>query len=242
MALLSLTICCGTILLAVYCLADPKLPDALMFIFPGSAGFKATGPCVVSGNCVSSPNYPAKYDAHEACAIRPLRSGELSVTDFSTDMGRDELIVDRINYSGNAGPRGVPVSSSTSIYWLSDESQESTGWEICLPSKQGHAQGGHSLIRAYEFSSDRGCKYHGSWVQGYRYRTMHIVKYGNQWWPGTNHMLVPDPATPDRHTFSITDSHTRMVTDRFANAGSQHTFSIIATLTGSPNAPLIRVL
>ena len=123
-----------------YGAAISALRASLMSTLPGSAsssGFTTTGPCVVSGNCISSPNYPSNYNSNEACSISPTRSGQLSVSGFSTEQGYDKLTVAGTQYQGTSGPTGVYVSSSMSITWSSDNSQESTGWNICLPSTQG---------------------------------------------------------------------------------------------------------
>ena len=47
--------------------------------------FTATGGCSVSGQCVTSPNYPSYYSNNQACTITPQVSGVLSVVSFYTE-------------------------------------------------------------------------------------------------------------------------------------------------------------
>ena len=110
---------------------------------PGhSLAFTTTGSCILTSNdnCVSSGNYPSSYSNYESCTITPLGNGLLSVVSFSTEGYYDTLSIDidgdganDATYSGyySAGPDGVQVSPSTSMYWYSDGSVTAAGWQIC---------------------------------------------------------------------------------------------------------------
>jgi len=65
---------------------------------------------------VSSPNFgEGRYDNDQACTIRAMASGTISVNSFQTEDGYDHLIVDGTQYSGSRGPVGVSVQPSTEV-------------------------------------------------------------------------------------------------------------------------------
>ena len=65
---------------------------------------------------MSSPNFgESRYDNNQACTIRAVASGTISVNSFVTEDGYDILIVDGTQYSGSQGPVGVYVEPSTEV-------------------------------------------------------------------------------------------------------------------------------
>lgn len=102
--------------------------------FGTGSSFASSGPCTTNGNCVQSPNFPAAYGNSENCVITVGSSGALTVDHFSTEAGYDKLTVGSSQYHGSNTPAGVHVSSGDTIQWVSDGSQTSSGWKICLPA------------------------------------------------------------------------------------------------------------
>ena len=100
--------------------------------------FTATGGCSVSGQCVTSPNYPSYYSNNQACTITPQVSGVLSVVSFYTENYFDYLTVGGTRFMGSNDPAGVAVSPSTSMSFYTDYSITYSGFELCLlvPSPQ----------------------------------------------------------------------------------------------------------
>ena len=65
---------------------------------------------------MSSPNFgESRYDNNQACTIRAVASGTISVNSFVTEDRYDILIVDGTQYSGSRGPVGVSVQPSTEV-------------------------------------------------------------------------------------------------------------------------------
>ena len=107
-----------------------------------SASFVVTeGPCVVTGDCVSSPNWPEDYDAYTECTIVPESDGWLDVAGFDlhgSSAARycwDHLTVNDVQYCNQHGPQGVAVTSSTEITFIADYYDGGHGgFSICLAS------------------------------------------------------------------------------------------------------------
>ena len=107
-----------------------------------SASFVVTeGNCVVTGNCVSSPNYPEAYDGYTECTIYPTSDGWLEVESFElesyswSDYCYDHLTVNDVQYCNEIGPEGVAVNSSTEMTFVADYDQSGhAGFSICLSS------------------------------------------------------------------------------------------------------------
>lgn len=92
----------------------------------------ASGSCVQTGNCISSPGYPGNYGNNEVCRISIEGAVSLNVDAFSTEVGYDKLVVNGQTFQGTAGPQGVIASGE--ISWTSDRSVTSSGWKICIPA------------------------------------------------------------------------------------------------------------
>jgi len=95
--------------------------------------FTTTGPCVVSGMCISTPHYGhSNYDNNEVCDITFKQSGTLRFDGFVTEANYDKLTIDDAQYSGFTVPVGVVVKVSTSAKWVSDGINTNRGWKMCL--------------------------------------------------------------------------------------------------------------
>ena len=100
-----------------------------------SASFTSDGSCTVSGDCISSPNFPQPYSNSQQRTITANMPGKLSVTDFQTERNFDYLSINDVGYSGSGieySPDGVRVETSTSIRWATDASGLNNGWNMCL--------------------------------------------------------------------------------------------------------------
>ena len=100
---------------------------ALVRFARSDTAFLTTGDCSASESCVSSPNYPLDYDDYGTCTITPQVSGVLSVTNFSTEAGYDQLMIDGVVYDGTAGPEDVSVSPNTNMSWHAGKTSQSVG-------------------------------------------------------------------------------------------------------------------
>ena len=99
-------------------------------------GFHSSGPCTVSGECVSSPNYPSNYGNYESCTIAPRTDGFLSVVAFDTEYGYDTLTVDGTAYSGTWGRRGSRSARRRASRGSRTKISTASGWRVCLvPSR-----------------------------------------------------------------------------------------------------------
>lgn len=108
--------------------ASPPSPPLLPLI----PGVWIVGPCLLtnSGNCVASPNYPAKYGNMQQCRIMGVPTVPLVVAAFRTQRHYDQLLINGNVYSGTYGPLGV-VPRDGVISWRSDNSISFSGWELC---------------------------------------------------------------------------------------------------------------
>jgi len=88
-----------------------------------------SGDCIVSCDCISSPNYPELYGSDESCAIAVATSSELEVKDFNTELSEDVLQINGESFSGTTGPGGVVVDGE--ILWSTDGTAQSKGWHVC---------------------------------------------------------------------------------------------------------------
>jgi hypothetical protein len=81
--------------------------------------------------CMTSPNYPAKYDSNQGCKIEIYADGMLTSTNFSTEAFFDILSIGGTVYSGQVGPVDVPVQAGMTLAWKSDKDTEASGWRLC---------------------------------------------------------------------------------------------------------------
>ena len=85
-----------------------------------------SGPCVVSGQCVHSHNYPGSYANHEHCTLQPVHGQPLRVQAFNTEEGFDFLTINGVRYSGSGGTdehgNSIPedIVPDQEITWSSD--------------------------------------------------------------------------------------------------------------------------
>ena len=117
-------------------LCDVTLPGSLHGSLR-SGSLSTTGPCVASGDCITSFNYGnGNYANNEACTITFGQSGTLTVDGFRTEPHSscryDQLTIGGTRYCGTTGPAGVGVGPSTSATWGTDHSITSSGWKICV--------------------------------------------------------------------------------------------------------------
>merc|ERR1712136_645190 len=102
----------------------PDVPEVLT-VFSGT--------CNVSGDCITSPNYPSTYDSPSLCVMwSPV--GALFVQDFVIEKAFDVLYVDGVSYTGFYGPWDVDLPDGSPLFWVADSSAAERGWRICLAS------------------------------------------------------------------------------------------------------------
>ena len=92
-----------------------------------------SGTCNVSGDCITSPNYPSTYDSPSLCVMWSP-AGALFVQDFVTQKAFDVLYVDGVSYMGFYGPWDVDLPDGSPLFWVADSSVAELGWRICLAS------------------------------------------------------------------------------------------------------------
>ena len=87
-----------------------------------------SGPCVVSGQCVHSHNYPGSYADDEHCTLQPVHGQPLRVQAFNTEEDYDFLTINGVRYSGSGGTdehgNSIPedIVPDREITWSSDGS------------------------------------------------------------------------------------------------------------------------
>jgi len=112
-----------------------------------------SGDCVVSDNCVRTPNYPLNYNDMSSCGV-VTPSGYIYSNSFSSEFGYDLVTVGAASFSGGAGPYGVEVEAGDFIHWSADGEVSNSGWEICLepvarePVRELTVVRGHCEIRS----------------------------------------------------------------------------------------------
>ena len=93
-----------------------------------------SGPCVVSGQCVHSHNYPGSYANHENCTLQPVHGQPLRVQAFDTEEGYDFLTINGVGYSGSGGTdehgNNIPedIVPDREITWSSDAAVGRSSW------------------------------------------------------------------------------------------------------------------
>merc|ERR1712129_261736 len=105
-------------------------------IDPGRFVILGTGcrPDATDDTCITSKNYPAKYDNKQKCEILFGANSFVTVEAFKTQANKDIMTWGGMNateqYSGNWG--GRPTNSIASrIGWTSDFNTRRKGWKIC---------------------------------------------------------------------------------------------------------------
>ena len=124
-----------------------RIPGLALALVLGSASasFVVTeGDGVVTGDGVSSPGYPADYDAYLECTIFPESAGWLDVVGWELEESwwgsycDDHLTVNGVQYCGegvHAGPQGVAVNPATEMTFVADYYNGGHGgFDICLSS------------------------------------------------------------------------------------------------------------
>eukprot|EP00854_Cymbomonas_tetramitiformis_P017227 gene17227-20495_t len=118
---------------------DAELSGRRHLLQQGVFMTKVSGACSTTsgGVCIQSPNYPAKYNAHDDCQFSVSGEGILRVMSFNTEQNYDKFYVGSDAYSGNydQSPRGnVRVNSATTLRFTSDHSKQESGFKICIDS------------------------------------------------------------------------------------------------------------
>lgn len=98
-------------------------------------GFQVkTGPCVVSGNCVTSQNFGSdNYKNGEKCKILSPSEGVMKAVTYKTESYYDYLTIDGTEYRYSTPP-SMTLTASKSIEWYSDGSVTRDGWKLCVDS------------------------------------------------------------------------------------------------------------
>ena len=106
----------------------PSPPSLPPYIFAVDHLRVVSGPCVVSGQCVHSHNYPGSYANREHCTLQPVDGQPLRVKAFNTEEGFDFLTINGVRYSGSGGTdehgNSIPedIVPDREITWSSDGS------------------------------------------------------------------------------------------------------------------------
>jgi len=95
---------------------------------PGTWELTGSG-CQMTGQCISSLNYPANYGNNEECSVQLYGDIPFTVEAFNTESRYDFLRIGGTSYSGTSGP--ASGSYTGSISWISDYSVTKTGWKLC---------------------------------------------------------------------------------------------------------------
>jgi hypothetical protein len=94
----------------------------------------STHPCRTDdAGCILSPGFPDIYGINTRCTfeLASLPAGEpLRTTDFHTEQGYDQIIVNGLGFSGQSAPDGIVPTEP--IVWTSDHSVVTTGWRLCF--------------------------------------------------------------------------------------------------------------
>ena len=93
-----------------------------------------SGSCVVSGDCVQSPNYPLDYDDESCTFYAP--PGWISRVAFDTELNHDLLYLAGEVYHGDFGADGTELPVGGLIVWKPDLFQTRKGWELCFQEEQ----------------------------------------------------------------------------------------------------------
>ena len=93
--------------------------------------FSIVGFCDVSGDCISSANYPNGYSGQDTCQITVQQVAYVHILDdFHIETS------DRLNVAGSRvlTKQDMPrlVNSGDVIEWDADSDQENGGWKFCL--------------------------------------------------------------------------------------------------------------
>ena len=117
-----------------------------LLVGSASSSFVVTeGACLVTGDCVLSPNYPAAYDDYVECTFSPASTGWIDVAGFDlhgsswSDYCYDHLTVDdgvtSTTYCNDQGPQGAYVTPSTTMTFIADYyTGGHGGFMLCLSS------------------------------------------------------------------------------------------------------------
>jgi len=88
------------------------------------------------GGCVSSPNYPEKYD-DSVCTVRVETGGAIKVVQFDTELDNDRLQIGGAAYSGISHEylpglsADLQVTAGTEMQWTPDDFVFGQGWKLC---------------------------------------------------------------------------------------------------------------
>ena len=102
--------------------------------------FSTTGGCHACGSCIYSPNWLGgsgyDNDDYHYCTITPLQDGWLDVATFDVETYFDYVTVDGVYYTGETGPQGVYVTSTSSMSFYADyiNYYNEDGFSICMSS------------------------------------------------------------------------------------------------------------
>lgn len=136
--------------------SDDETPSSGWKICASDAGsgdvFKdPEGPCSLSDNCWTSPNFPSEYGNDQECTIHTNKAAKLSAEGtFQTQDEWDYLEVinsgDCQTFSGYSGPSNLAVKPGVKVHWHADEDTAETGWKVCW-SEAEVARSGKGQIR-----------------------------------------------------------------------------------------------
>lgn len=102
---------------------------------------EAGSDCTVSGNCVSSANWPSPHGNNEGCSIIVDVDSSVAVnSNFEIENNYDFL---RVNNAPKWTAAEIPssLSAGSTISWSTDGSVTKTGWELCFGESDGSNPG-----------------------------------------------------------------------------------------------------
>ena len=90
--------------------------------------------CEVQGHCVSSPNYPELYGAHDKCFIRMLKPAAMTPSATWAIDPEDLLIVHGVHGVRVETANDLPgqIGRGEIITWGTFWNNHAQGWQICF--------------------------------------------------------------------------------------------------------------
>ena len=139
----------------------PGLVLAALVLGSASASFVVTeGDCVVTGDCVSSPNYPESYEPYTECTIVPAIPGWLDVAGFELEHD-GSWCADTDN--GAVDPYGDDCGDyAVYTYWCGDGTYDDDDFshdEMCCAC--GGGSGGGFCVDHLTVNDVQYCDEHG---------------------------------------------------------------------------------
>ncbi|GMH66854.1 hypothetical protein TL16_g04527 [Triparma laevis f. inornata] len=96
----------------------------------------STGSCYVRDNCFGTGSTSGTYNANERCTFTFSDAAGFVVGRFNVESQSscdyDSLTIGSTLYCGTSGPSDGSVTAGQQMTWLSDDTEQRTGFEICI--------------------------------------------------------------------------------------------------------------